>query len=264
MKKIPAARFVDGVLSIYKEQPKYDQGCDGSNGRCDCIGMVRGALKREGIDADGLGGTNYAARKTIIGLQKIKSVDQLRVGDVVLKTRDKDDPSMPLPDRYRKGHPDYNSTWGEINFTHIGVVTSVNPLVITHMTSPSAKQDTKLGNWTYFGKLPWVDYGDEEVTEATWARVYAESGKTVKMRAKPSTLCRLYWEVPIGSDVILMEPGETWSGIIWAGQSGYMMTKFLRTGQEAKKYTITISGLLLEQVQTLCNTYPNATYKEMS
>ena len=264
MKKISVESFIRGLYSIYEEQPKYDKGCDGSNGKCDCIGMVRGALKREGIDADGLGGTNYAARKTIIGLQKIKSVDQLRVGDVVLKTRDKDDPDMRLPDRYRKGHPDYNSTWGETNFTHIGTVTSVNPLVITHMTSPTAKQDTKLGNWTYFGKLPWVDYGNEEVTEVTWARVYAESGKTVKMRAKPSTLCRLYWEVPIGSDVILMEPGDTWSGIIWAGQSGYMMTKFLRTGQNATKYIISIPDLLLEQVQVLCNTYPNATYKEMT
>ena len=264
MKQIPVSWFIDGVISIFAEQPKYDQGCDGSNGRCDCIGMVRGALKRNGIEADGLGGTNYAARKTIAGLQKIKSVDQLQVGDVVLKTRGKDDPDMPLPDRYRKGHPDYNSTWGEINFTHIGTVTSTNPLLITHMTSPTAKQDTKLGNWTYFGKLPLVDYGNEEVTEATWAKVYTDSGKTVKMRAKPSTMCRLYWDVPIGSDVILMEPGDTWSGIIWAGQSGYMMTKFLRTGQQATTYIVSIPGLLLEEVQALCNTYPNATYKEMT
>ena len=44
MKKITADQYVRGVNSIYVEQPDYDLGCDGSNGKCDCIGMGRGAL----------------------------------------------------------------------------------------------------------------------------------------------------------------------------------------------------------------------------
>lgn len=257
MKQITPDEYCEGVESIYVEQPEYKTGQDGSNGQCDCIGMCRGALKRKGIQVDGLGGTNYAARKTIKNLQKIKKVSQLRLGDVVLKTRDKDDKSMPLPDRYRKGEADYSAEWGETNFTHIGTVTGVNPLRITHMTSPTAKIDTELGKWNYFGQLPWVRYDAEAPAEdeqpRTWVRVWAESGKTVKMRAKPSTLCRTYWDVPVGSEVILMEPGETWSGIIWAGRSGYMMTKFLRDGEQM--FTVTIKGRTKAQAEEIISKY---------
>ena len=259
MKKISVASFLHGLYSIYEEQPKYDKGCDGSNGKCDCIGMGRGALKREGVeDVKGMNGTNYAARHTILDMQKIKKMEQLRVGDVVLKVRDKDDASMPLPDQYRKSGNDYSQKWGETNFTHIGYVVSVNPLRIMHMTSPTAKIDTGLGNWTYFGRLPWVDYKNEQETEdlvAGWATVVAEKGSTVKMRAKPSTLCRLYWEVPVGAQVVLMEKGDTWSEIIYAGQSGYMMTKFLREGEAVPLYTVTIKGLTKEQAEELARTY---------
>ena len=263
MKKISAAKYVEGVNSIYVEQPAYELGHDGSDGKCDCIGMGRGALIREGAtDVKGMNGTNYAARHTIQGLQKLKKEDQLQLGDVVFKVRDKDDKSMPLPDQYRKGSSDYSSTWGETNFTHYGTVTSINPLIITHMTSPTAKQDTSIKNWTYFGKLPWVKAVEMTDQVADWARVWAESGKTVKMRAKPSALCRLYWEVPIGSEVVLVEPGATWSGIIWAGQSGYMMTKFLRTDNTEPLYTVIVKGLKREQAEDLTGLYPGSYMEE--
>ena len=263
MKTITPEQYVRGVLSIYEEKPKYELGCDGSNGKCDCIGMGRGALKREGVtDIKGMNGTNYAARHTIQGLQKLKKADQLSKGDVVFKVRDKDDATMPLPDQYRKGGNDYSATWGETNFTHYGTVTSVNPLIITHMTSPTAKQDEGIKNWAYFGKLPWVKA--EEMTDpvAEWARVWADSGKTVKMRAKPSTLCRLYWDVPIGSEVVLVEPGDTWSGIIWAGQSGYMQSKFLRADNKVPLYTVIIKGRTKEEAQDLTGLYPGSYMEE--
>lgn len=258
MKKISVDKYVEGVNSIYIEQPAYSTGCDGSNGKCDCIGMCRGALIRGGAEGvKGMGGTNYAARHTILDLQKIKKEDQLRVGDIVMKVRDKDDQNMPLPDQYRKGGSDYSQKWGETNFTHIGTVTQINPLRIMHMTSPTAKIDTSLGKWTYFGRLPWVEYESQTESElvAGWATVWADKGSTVKMRAKPSTLCRLYWEVPVGAQVVLVEPGDTWSGIIYAGQSGYMMTKFLRTGDQIQLYTVIIKGQTKEQAEELVRTY---------
>ena len=256
MKKISVESFLHGLYSIYEEQPKYEKGCDGSNGKCDCIGMGRGALEREGVeDVKGMNGTNYAARHTILDLQKIKKVEQLQVGDVVLKVRDKDDESMRLPDQYRKGGNDYSQKWGETNFTHIGYVVSVNPLRIMHMTSPTAQIDTKLGNWTYFGRLPWVDYEEEDKLVIDWATVWAEKGSTVKMRAKPSTLCRLYWEVPVGAQVVLMNQGKTWSEIIYAGQNGYMMNKFLRIGETVPLYSVTIKNLTKEQAEELARTY---------
>jgi len=262
MKKISVESFIRGLYSIYEEQPKYDKGCDGSNGKCDCIGMGRGALKREGVeDVKGMNGTNYAARHTILDLQKIKKEAQLQVGDVVLKTRDKDDASMKLPDQYRKGGNDYSKTWGETNFTHIGYVVSMNPLRIMHMTSPTAKIDTSLGKWSYFGRLPWIDY-DSQAAESEnmsetkeWARVYSENGEPVKMREKPSTLCRTWWKVPCGAEVILMEPGDTWSEIIWAGRSGYMMTKYLKAGESEPLYSVLTKNLTKEQAEELVRAY---------
>lgn len=262
MSKITADRFIEGVNSIYVEQPTYRLGGDGSDGTCDCIGMPRGALKREGVTGvSNMGGTNQAARKTIKNLRKIKSAQELKLGDVVLKVRDKDDKSMPLPDRYRKGGADYNANVGETNFTHIGTVTKTNPLEITHMTSPTAAKDTKLGKWTWTGNLPWVEEDAEPDPETEWATVWAESGSTVKMRAKPSAVCRLYWEVPVGSQVVVLEPGDKWSRILWAGQSGYMMTRFLIFGDTPAedRYTVIIQDLTKEQADDLCRIYPNAT-----
>ena len=257
MKQITPDRYVHGVLSIYEEQPKYRTGGDGSDGTCDCIGMGRGALKREGVtDVKGMNGTNYAARHTVKNLQALKKESQLMIGDVVFKTRDKDDKNMRLPDQYRKNGSDYDKTWGETNFTHYGTVIQVNPIRICHMTSPTAKIDESIKGWGYFGQLPWVSADADIPVErppAEWATVWADSGKTVKMRQKPSTLCRIYWEVPIGAEVVLVEPGETWSGIIWAGRSGYMMTKFLRTGET--KYTVTIRGLDKETAEELIAIY---------
>ena len=76
------------------------------------------------------------------------------------------------------------------------------------------------------------------------------------MRAKPSTLCRTYWDVPIGSEVVLTEPGNTWSGIIWNGRSGYMMTKFLQIGTDLPIYGVIINtGLTKAQAEELVRMY---------
>lgn len=267
MKKISAEKYVEGVESIYVEQPTYEEGHDGSDGECDCIGMCRGGLIRGGAtDVTNMKGTNLAARKTIVDLQELQSSAQLMIGDVVLKVRDKDDPNMPLPNRYRKGGYDYDPKWGETNFTHIGTVTSVYPLVITHMTTPSAKKDSSIKGWSYFGELPWVEYKaapeppPEPDPEIITAIVYAENGKPVKMRAKPSTKCKLYWEVPVGSRVIVDSRGEEWSKITWNDMEGYMMTKFLQF--EDGGWTVSIPGLTQEQAEELCATWPGATMRQ--
>ena len=259
MKTISPEQYVEGVNSIYVEQPAYDEGHDGSDGKCDCIGMPRGALEREGVTGvSGMNGTNYAARKTIEDLKPIRSTAELQLGDVVLKTRAKNDKSYPLPERYRKGNADYDQKWGETNFTHIGTVTRVDPLEITHMTSPTAQKDTKLGNWKYAGRLPWVKRGSEPEPVKEWATVTADEGSTVKMRAKASTKCRLYWDVPIGSRVTVVERGDTWTKISWAGQGGYMLNKFLRFEGEPGLYTVIIPGLTMEQANRLLADYPGA------
>lgn len=293
MKQISAAKYCEGVTSIYIEQPVYEEGHDGSDGKCDCIGMCRGGLERGGAtDIKGMRGTNQAARQTIQNLQTIDSEDQLMVGDVVLKTRDKDDPNMPLPDRYRKGGIDYDAKWGETNFTHIGTVTNINPLEITHMTSPTAKIDTKLKGWTYLGELPWIQYDaapepepePDPEPEPEMAIVVAENGDTVKMRAKPTQSCKLWWSVPVGSEVIVDQwvaavdkIGQEWSKITWDDKEGYMMKEFLCEEEkapwdpepdpewpaieedESQQWTVTIPGLSIEQAEAICRSWRGAT-----
>ena len=81
---ITIEKFVDGIKSIYVEQPAYALGHDGSDGKCDCIGMPKGAIRRAGGDPSGLSGTNWAARYTIAKLKKITGSAELQLGEVVL------------------------------------------------------------------------------------------------------------------------------------------------------------------------------------
>ena len=268
MSTIKVDKYIEGVESIYVEQPDYQEGHDGSDGLCDCIGICRGGLERGGAKGvTHMRGTNDAARNVIQNLQELKSDDPLCVGDIVMKVRDKDDPNMRLPNRYREGGSAYDPKWGETNFTHIGTVTSVNPLVITHMTSPKPKKDKSIKGWTYYGELPWVEYGTapepepEPEPEVEYAMVYAKNGKPVKMRAKPSTKCSLYWEVPVGSIVIVDKWGDEWSNITWNDIMGYMMTCFLTPCGDSGLYTVTVPHLTAEQADSLISVFPGA-YKE--
>lgn len=111
-----------------------------------------------------------------------------------------------------------------------------------------------------------------EPDEPEYAIVVAESGSTVKMRAKPTQDCRLYWEVPIGSEVIVNgwdvatdKKDQKWSRITWAGQDGYMMTEFLREEDDKpaeSTWIVTIPGLTREQAEKLQAQWPGATIEE--
>ena len=61
--------------------------------------------------------------------------------------------------------------------------------------------------------------------------VWAENGKPVKLRAKPSTSCQLYDLVPCGETVILVRAGNDWCKVDYGKRKGwYMMKKFLSRG----------------------------------
>ena len=60
--------------------------------------------------------------------------------------------------------------------------------------------------------------------------VFAESGTTVKMRQRPSTGCGIYWNVPIGETVDILQNGD-WIRIRWNGKVGYIRQEFVRVGE---------------------------------
>jgi len=86
-----------------------------------------------------------------MAVKKIGKIGELKTGDIVFKAYDPGDSGYDLPDRYKPGGAYYD---GDLNdYYHVGVVTSVSPFQITHMTTPTVKVDTKLGKWGYYGKL---------------------------------------------------------------------------------------------------------------
>lgn len=214
--------FIAQVEAIAQASPVYRLGGDGSDGTCDCIGLVIGAIRRAGGAWMGTHGSNYAARYEMRELLPVTDAGELCLGDVVYKARTPGQAGYALPDKY-SNDPDKR------DYYHVGVVTAVEPLEITHCTSPGIVRDTKLGKWTYRGRLKKVDYDGAEGMEtmAQTAKVTATSGSTVKMRSKPSTSDGLYWEVPVGAEVQVAEISGGWAKVRYGDRTGYMMTDFL-------------------------------------
>lgn len=221
--------FIAQVEAIAQASPVYRLGGDGSDGTCDCIGLVIGAIRRAGGSWTGTHGSNYAARYEMRELLPVTDAGELCLGDVVYKARTPGQAGYALPERY-KNDPDQR------DYYHVGVVTATSPLEITHCTSPGIVRDTKLGKWTYRGRLEKVDYDGTEGMETMvqTATVVADSGSKVKMRSKPSASDGLYWEVPVGAEVQVAEITGGWAKVRYGDRTGYMMAAFLdMDGQEA-------------------------------
>ena len=230
-------KFVDKCEVIVKAKPKYELGCSGTK-ECDCIGMVKYGLHKNGVEFTTTG-TNWTFRNQVDDIREIHSQADLKFGDVVFKMKTPTDSGYNIPSKYRPGGSAFN---GDLNdYCHIGVVKSVSPLRIIHMTSPTAKTDTTIGKWKRAAclKARYISDGEQptpapeptpEPTKET-ATVYADHGKYVKMRKEPSTSCRLYEEVPIGATVTIVTFGYEWTKINYGSRKGwYMMTKFLIVG----------------------------------
>ena len=219
---ITRERFLEKVEEIAATDLVYQEGKDGSNGACDCIGLIIGAIRRAGGSWTGIHGSNYSARYEMRELLPVMDAGELNLGDAVYKARMPGEVGYALPERY-KNDPDQR------DYYHVGVVTAVEPLEITHCTGPGIVRDTKLGRWTYRGRLEKVDYDGTEVVETMvqTATVVADSGSKVKMRSKPSTSDGLYWEVPVGALVQVAEVSGEWAKVRYQGRTGYMMVEYL-------------------------------------
>ena len=234
--KVTVAAFIAAVMVFVKAKPKYKLGCK-SLTFCDCIGMVIGALKKSGLGWKGIHGSNYAARYRLQGgIHPVRSISELKVGYLVFKGN-QDPATAKLPGRYKPGGSMYN---GDLtDYYHVGVVTSVEPLVISHMTMPTTKQDKSLGHWNYYGLCDYIDYQSpapepQPVPVYPTATVYAPTGKTVNLRKGAGKNYRVIERVPIGQTVEILTPGLDWTKVQYGRNVGYMMTEFLvqSTGKE--------------------------------
>lgn len=156
MKTITRDDFISAVLEIEGEKPVYKLGGDGSRGKCDCIGLVIGALRRRGGRWSGIHGSNWAARHEVVGLRPANG--SLRRGDIVFKARKPSERGYALPARYATS-PDQR------DYYHAGVVYSTDPLVIIHCTGPGVIRDTRKGAWAWCAELKGVSYETADIPE---------------------------------------------------------------------------------------------------
>ena len=220
--------FLEQVEAIARTAPAYRPGGDGSDGTCDCVGLIIGAIRRAGGSWTGIHGSNYAARYEMRELLPVTDAVELNLGDLVYKARTPGQTGYALPERYQTD-PDKR------DYYHVGVVTSIDPLEITHCTTPGIVRDARLGKWTYRGRLKKVDYDGTSQgvdTMAQKATVVADSGSTVKMRSKPSQTDGLYWKVPVGDKVQVAYVDGAWAKVRYGDRTGYMMTAFLDLAEQ--------------------------------
>lgn len=218
--------FVQKVEEIRQEQPTYRLGGDGSDGTCDCIGLIIGSIRRNGGSWTGTHGTNYTARNELEYLLPLNSADDLNVGEVVLKARTPTTSGYDLPSRYAND-PDKR------DYYHIGVVMSVSPLRIVHCTSGGGvngvTEDTRTRNWTHRGWLKKITREGDMPMEILTATVVADSGLTVNMRTKPGGA--LVYRVPVGAEVTVAARQDRWSRVAYGRYTGWMMDDYLDFGE---------------------------------
>lgn len=224
--------FLKWVQANVLRVREYQSGGDGSGGRCDCIGLIIGAWRLSGNKWPWTHGSNYAARYLTENLGMGK---ELRPGDLVYKARPPGEKGYDLPDRY-SDDPDMN------DYYHVGIVTAVDPLTITHCTSVEGgiREDHNRGAWKYSGQLRLLEDGKM----AKEMIVYAENGKPVNLRQKASTGSYQVALVPLGTKVTVQGTTNTgWSAVQYNGKQGYMMSRFLVEQLPAEEQTQETAGV---------------------
>lgn len=219
--------FVNKVLEIASSNPTYRTRGDGSDGTCDCVGLIMGAVGKKYP----MHSTNYFARYEMEGLLPLSDWRELIVGDLVYKWRDGNN---SLNARYKPGGRYY--TGDMMDYYHVGVVTSIKPLVITHCTESDnvngIARDNSIKGWSLHGQLIGIEYEEgETMTSKKLAMVVADSGFTVNVRKRPDKAAPILFAVPIGEIVEVTEKADGWATVLYNGQRGYMMSEFLDFSQ---------------------------------
>ena len=75
--------------------------------------------------------------------------------------------------------------------------------------------------------------------------VTAKSGSTVKLRQKPSTDCPIYWDIPVGTEMQIVDRQENWTKCISGGLTGWMKNEFIR--RDGTSGTVLLCSAFAEQ-----------------
>ncbi len=254
---VSAEQFLSKVEEIAAEDPAYRIGGTGTDGTCDCIGLVVGAFRRAGGKWTGAKGTNYAARNEMVSLKPIIGNADLVIGEVVYKAREPGEAGYDAETIRKK----YGSSADQRDYYHIGIVESVYPLRIRHMTTPRAKMDTSLGKWGYHGWLKKIrrnmdgenDSGNDE-GESMKEKVLiygGNAGLPVNMRSSGSLQSPILCTIPQHTEVELAEEGERWCKVVYHGKTGAVQRAFVHRGDEAESNPDGVIKISRERVKAV-------------
>lgn len=238
---ISLSKFMNGCKRNAQRIKGYKLCCTGANGLSDCIGYIIGSLELEGQKWNGTHGSNYAARYRTRNLHKVTSASQLKLGELVYKRNEPGTKAWQdsFPHNTYKNHPDKN------DYYHVGVVTSVNPLEISHCSGGGMHYDKSLGKWAYAGYCSLVDYGagstpvvtpveqttsDGAVTGPCKAHVDVPDDTTVNIRSAMSTGSKVLVKANEGTEVNVLSVSGSWAKVEYSFNkvgTGYVMKKFI-------------------------------------
>jgi len=204
----------------------------------DCQAFVEQCLKDAGISINLPGSNAWYRKMTWRGSPEEcrETFGRIPVGAMLFIVAPV---SSSTPEKYRHD--------GLGDAEHIGIYTGSGQGALHSSSTRQCVAESKFagktirgGGWNMVGLWDKLSYGpdiDNKLTnggkdanggaQMTTATVIADSGSTVKMRAKPDRTCSVYWDVPIGTTVMVVTPGTDWSEIIYTGKTGWMMTKYL-------------------------------------
>ncbi len=124
------------------------------------------------------------------------------------------------------------------NASHVGVKTGTGLGAIHSSASRGCVAESKFsdkaipGGWNKVGLLKMLDYGlndpekEEEVMNAN-ATIIAENGKPVNFRREPRKGSATYGQLPVGTEVEIIESLGAWTTVRYGGNVGYIMSEFL-------------------------------------
>ncbi len=246
----------DEILALFEqmltEHWSYSPG-GAEQGTVDCSGAFVYAYGTKKIDL--YHGSNFMARSEAMHLLPLT---QATPGMIAFKAREPSEKGYSLPEKYRQGGKSYT---GDVrDYYHVGLVSRDGAHVLNAQSTETGFVSSALtakNGWDYVGYGMHIDYGEEDTTpkqeegETTMeqATVTATSGTTVNMRVKPSMTATLVDRVPVGAQVDVVSRGSEWSIVKYDGMTGYMMTRFLTTG-ESQTDTSELESLK-ERVQKL-------------
>lgn len=214
----------DRLVQAFEEIIGWPYASPGSNDQSgiDCSGAFVRAYGLQGARI--YHGSNTIYRQHCSAVGEIASTAGLLPGMAVFKCRaDGNEPTKYYSD-------------GIGNMYHIGLVTSVNPLRIVHATTPIAKVDSKLGNWSHWGKLSEVYYegGGSMDEAATGTGIVATQSGALNLRDAPGGA--VVGKLQKGGTVELLsgggDGGDGWYRVRYGALVGYASADYIEKVDE--------------------------------